>query len=78
MMTLMESQIFATTVPKLRIRAKTTLMLTEAALCLAEDESKIAVGGGFWTPASAMGKLLRDRITTHAGLSFELIDDLRA
>ena len=56
----------------------TTLMLTEAALCLAEDESKIAVGGGFWTPASAMGKLLRDRITTHAGLSFELIDDLRA
>ena len=24
----------------------TTLMLTEAALCLAEDESKIAVGGG--------------------------------
>ena len=54
----------------------TTLMLTEAALCLREDADKIAVGGGFWTPASAMGALLRDRITAHAGMSFELIDDL--
>ena len=53
----------------------TTLMLTEAALCLAEDEGKIAVGGGFWTPASAMGKLLLDRITEHAGLTFELVTD---
>ncbi len=53
----------------------TTLMLTEAALCLAEDEGKITVGGGFWTPAAAMGKLLRDRITEHAGLTFELIAD---
>jgi short subunit dehydrogenase-like uncharacterized protein len=51
----------------------TTLMLTEAALCLAEDADKIPVGGGFWTPAAAMGKLLRDRITAHAGLTFELI-----
>ena len=47
--------------------------LTEAALCLSQDEARIAVGGGFWTPASAMGRLLRDRITTHAGLSFEII-----
>lgn len=52
-------------------------MLTEAALCLAEDESRITVGGGFWTPASAMGKLLRDQITKHAGLSFDLIEDPR-
>ncbi len=51
----------------------TTLMLTEAALCLAEDESRIVVAGGFWTPAAAMGRLLRDRVTEHAGLSFELI-----
>ncbi len=49
----------------------TTMMLTEAALCLAEDE--ITVGGGFWTPASAMGPLLLARITAHAGLSFEII-----
>ena len=52
----------------------TTLMLTEAALCLAEDADEISVGGGFWTPAAAMGKLLRDRITAHAGLTFELCD----
>jgi short subunit dehydrogenase-like uncharacterized protein len=52
----------------------TTLMLTEAALCLAEDRDQIRVGGGFWTPASAMGPLLRDRITAHAGLTFDLID----
>ena len=53
----------------------TTLMLTEAALCLAKDADKITVGGGFWTPAAAMGALLRDRITAHAGLSFEMIDE---
>ena len=52
----------------------TTLMLTEAALCLAEDADSLPVGGGFWTPAAAMGELLRDRVTAHAGLSFELID----
>ena len=56
----------------------TTLMLSEAALCLAEDEGKITVSGGFWTPAAAMGKLLRDRITKHAGLSFEIIVDREA
>ncbi len=54
----------------------TTLMLTEAAICLAEDADKLPVAGGFWTPASAMGEFLRDRITTHAGLTFELIDEL--
>ncbi len=53
----------------------TTLMLTEAALCLAEDEDSIAVGGGFWTPTAAMGELLRDRIIKHAGLSFEIVAD---
>jgi len=52
----------------------TTRMLTEAALCLAQDESRMKVGGGFWTPASAFAALLRDRITAHAGLSFELIE----
>ncbi len=52
----------------------TTLMLTEAALCLAEDAELIGVAGGFWTPAAAMGKLLRDRVIAHAGLTFELID----
>ncbi len=53
----------------------TTLMLTEAALCLAEDAESLPVGGGFWTPAAAMGKRLRDRIITYAGLTFEMMDD---
>ncbi|MFN3225673.1 MAG: saccharopine dehydrogenase family protein [Hyphomicrobiales bacterium] len=53
----------------------TTLMLTEAALCLRQDEARITIGGGFWTPASAMGPLLRARIVQHAGLSFDLLED---
>lgn len=51
----------------------TTLMLTEAALCLAEDADRITVEGGFWTPAAAMGPVLRERISVHAGLTFETI-----
>lgn len=51
----------------------TTRMLVEAALCLAEDEDRIEVGGGFWTPASALGALLRERIIDHAGLTFEIL-----
>jgi len=49
----------------------TSRMLIESALCLAEDSDKIPVGGGLWTPAAAMGDLLVDRLTTHAGMSFE-------
>ena len=51
----------------------TSRMLAEAALCLAEDADRIDVGGGFWTPASALGPLLRARISEHAGLTFELL-----
>jgi len=50
----------------------TSRMLVEAALCLAKDSDGIAVGGGSWTPASAMGELLLQRLTSNAGLSFEL------
>ena len=53
----------------------TTLMLTEAAICLAVEAANLPVGGGFWTPASAMGPLLRKRIVAHAGLSFELVEE---
>ncbi len=52
----------------------TTLMLTEAALSLAEDTAEIPVAGGFWTPASAMGPLLRNRIERHAIVTFEFIE----
>ena len=52
----------------------TSRMLSQAALCLAQDISKEAVGGGFWTPASAMGDKLLARLKEHAGLSFDVID----
>ena len=52
----------------------TSRMLSQAALCLAQDISKETVGGGFWTPASAMGDKLLSRLEEHAGLSFDVID----
>ena len=52
----------------------TSRMLSQAALCLAQDISKEEVGGGFWTPASAMGDKLIERLEQHAGLSFDVID----
>lgn len=52
----------------------TSRMLAQAALCLAQDISKEDVGGGFWTPASAMGDKLLTRLENHAGLSFEVVD----
>ena len=52
----------------------TSRMLSQAALCLAQDISKEEVSGGFWTPASAMGDKLLARLEEHAGLSFDMID----
>lgn len=52
----------------------TSKMLAQSALCLAQDISHDEVGGGFWTPASAMGDKLLTRLEEHAGLSFELVD----
>jgi short subunit dehydrogenase-like uncharacterized protein len=50
----------------------TSRMLGEAAVCLARDE--LTVGGGFWTPASALDGKYLERLTTKAGLTFEVID----
>lgn len=50
----------------------TARMLGEAAVCLAKDE--LAVGGGFWTPAAALDGKYLERLTSKAGLSFEIID----
>ena len=50
----------------------TSRMLIESALCLACDGDEIPVGGGSWTPASAMGDLLLTRLTSHAGMTFDL------
>ena len=47
----------------------TSKMIAETAICLARGESTAA--GGIWTPASAMGSGLRERLESNAGLSFE-------
>ena len=50
----------------------TSKMLSESALCLAKNDLK--TGGGCWTPASAMGPVLRERLIANAGLTFEIED----
>ncbi len=49
----------------------TAKMLSESAVCLAQDD--LAAGGGFWTPASAMGDALLQRLPANAGVTFELL-----
>ncbi|NND83383.1 MAG: saccharopine dehydrogenase [Gammaproteobacteria bacterium] len=51
----------------------TSKMLAESAVCLALHDDEL-VGGGFWTPASAMGEQLLKRLQDHAGLSFEILE----
>ncbi|GAA0859427.1 saccharopine dehydrogenase NADP-binding domain-containing protein [Aliiglaciecola litoralis] len=53
----------------------TAKMLAQAAACLAQDISKSALAGGFWTPASAMGDKLIDRLQKYAGLSFSVVKE---
>ncbi len=48
----------------------TSKMLGESALSLVLDE--LPVGGGFWTPASAMGDALLERLPAHAGVEFTI------
>lgn len=52
----------------------TSKMITESVLCLLEDDLDAPEGGwgGFYTPASAMGQKLIDRLVAHAGLTFDL------
>jgi short subunit dehydrogenase-like uncharacterized protein len=50
----------------------TCKMLGEAAACLFEDIGKKDLSGGFWTPATAMGQKLMDRLTASAGLMFDV------
>jgi short subunit dehydrogenase-like uncharacterized protein len=49
----------------------TSRMLGEAAVCLARDE--LECGGGLWTPATAMGSTLIQRLEQSAGMKFEII-----
>ena len=50
----------------------TSKMLAEAAVCLARND--LDCGGGFWTPASAMGEQLIERLQANAGLEFSIIE----
>lgn len=48
-------------------------MLAESAICMALDIDKNKLSGGFWTPASAMGNSLIERLVKYAGLTFNVI-----
>lgn len=50
----------------------TSKLLAEATLCLAQDD--IDVGGGFWTPASALGEALVNRVIENDVLRIERVD----
>ena len=51
----------------------TAKMLAESALAFLELPAS-DVGGGFWTPATAFGDRLVDRLIEHAGLTFDVVD----
>ncbi len=50
----------------------TSKLISEAALCLAQDVGRDATPGGVWTPGSAMGLALVRRLQARAGLTFEI------
>lgn len=67
----------------LRVRARgdrdpgygsTSKMISETALLLAETDRE-QTPGGFWTPSTALGRPLVERLTEHAGVTFEVEDD---
>lgn len=49
-------------------------MLGEAAVCLARDASVQEATGGFWTPATLLGKGLITALQERAGLTFQIPD----
>lgn len=51
----------------------TAKMISEASICLAKETPAADVSGGFWTPATAFGDRLIDRLVKNAGLTFELV-----
>jgi len=48
----------------------TCKMIAESALCLVQDISQDRTAGGVWTPGSAMGNTLVQRLAAKAGLGF--------
>ncbi len=51
----------------------TARMLGEAAFCLVEDDEDDA-GGGSWTPSTAFGDRLVERLEEYAGVTFTVVD----
>ena len=79
-------RFLGTTADGRKIRAKVTgdrdpgygstgKMLGQAAACLALDIDKAEKAGGFWTPATAFGDRLVERLSARAGLAFETLPD---
>jgi short subunit dehydrogenase-like uncharacterized protein len=52
----------------------TAKIIGECGACLAQDIPRSEVGGGFWTPATALGDPLLARLQEYAGLTFEVCD----
>lgn len=53
----------------------TSKMLGEAAVALAKDLPREDLKGGFWTPSTALAEVLKPRLETHAGLTFEVVEN---
>lgn len=53
----------------------TAKMLSQAAISLHRDVDKNEVPGGFWTPGSTFNEALYQRLSSYAGLSFEVLED---
>lgn len=53
--------------------AATAIMLAESALCLAQDSGRLSAAGGSWTPGSALGTPLVERLN-QAGVRFVVLD----
>jgi short subunit dehydrogenase-like uncharacterized protein len=51
----------------------TAKMLAQAGICLALDIPREKLPGGFWTPATALGRKLIRRLIDHAGMQFQLL-----
>lgn len=51
----------------------TAKIISQAAMCLAHEVSS-DVKGGFWTPATLLGDKLIDRLNSHSGVTFEVLD----
>ena len=52
----------------------TSKILAAAATTLL-GRDRLEVGGGFWTPATALGEPFLDELTEHAGLTFDVLGD---